>query len=281
MADQSLQPATEWVPERWRAARLSETSRVGAIGILIGTVAWMLWAAGPARINQTGLVFFIVEVLAAIILGGLFPKAVGIIGPSLVAVPVILVVPTVDRGDGDGLFLFWVPYMLVFGGVLLIASLVAKSTIGRLPTLAEIRTPGPRIALLALVLSLAAAIVLWPNPYRELDRMLDDFPIPAGFKVVETRREGDPMCSKSCGAVSIKEMTVDTHDLAACQEISAAVREWIGKSLTGCYARIQMEGGPTGIITVLVSVQHDYEPNEPFPFEPRSIAHIAVKVGTY
>lgn len=236
--------------------------RIIAFGLAaaIGSAIWMATVTDfPgdefASIHPFVLVVTII-VLAAVMmgLGMLFPCAVKWLSGGLAFGPLLLAPFSASRGDNDGLWTFVFLYIL---GIAFAFSVPAfEGALIRMRSRKVPIEPGERKPVMPVELirvapkdevwnklrrkplqSSAAALVLvgaltlwilsrWPNPWTQIEAVLDQFPRPDAFTVVETRREGHRLYAGSPRVMW--KMQTDLPRARACTLLADALRVWTG-----------------------------------------------------
>jgi hypothetical protein len=200
-----------------------------------GLGAWIVVGAGvDGRLG----VFAAIVVAMAALLGALLGRAG--VPPSLALVvgPISVAHWSTGRGDGDGLWMLVFPVLVVVGILAVGAALATAELGGRVPALAGLRTACvgvlgravlPAVALGALA---TIALLLWlpsrlSDPWPPLEAAIEDYRPPAAFTAVEANREGDRLCSESCGPTVELVMTSPLGLHESCAAFESSLADWV------------------------------------------------------
>lgn len=93
-------------------------SNVVGVAFFLGLAYWFIIVAEEGRGSPLlpAAIGFPLLVITPLILGFLSPRTrSGLIGVSFVFGPLVIAWWTAPRGDGDGLWLLWFPYLVIWG----------------------------------------------------------------------------------------------------------------------------------------------------------------------
>jgi hypothetical protein len=208
-----------------------------AMYVLAGGIGLSLWFAIIDLGLHPYLGWFLltstVSAAALVLIAGCNPLTVlpMAIGPNTIAFW------TAPRGDNDGLWLYILPELFAWDGILFAIAFGLAALRRTLWHPNDVRSrrraKSATVAIwVAATISVTTAISLLADllagPWSDLQSALGTYPVPASYTVVGTQREGSALCEDSCNARLSLLLNSSNSESSDCDILGLSLERWPG-----------------------------------------------------